>query len=147
MIETDLIMMSLCIFVPSIFAIVLLFFPKKSVEYMRWFALLGTAVTFVLSMILFIDYLGMMDQNRVIDKEGQVGRLDGKKTSLVERAQTARDAAGKNEPRSSADMLARYPWIATFNIEYFVGVDGISMPLILLTTLLFMLAMIASWTI
>ena len=45
----------------TIFAIVLLFFPKGSDEYMRWWALLGTSVTFVVSMILFIDYLAMLD--------------------------------------------------------------------------------------
>src|SRR5207244_1975695 len=38
-------------------------------------------------------------------------------------------------------------WIERFNIEYFVGVDGISMPLILLTTVLSFLAMLASWNI
>ena len=43
--------------------------------------------------------------------------------------------------------MARYPWIAKFNIDYYVGIDGISMPLILLTTLLSFLAMIASWNI
>ena len=48
-IETDLLMMSLCIFAPSLFALILLFFPKGSDEYMRWFTLLGTAITFVLT--------------------------------------------------------------------------------------------------
>ncbi len=41
----------------------------------------------------------------------------------------------------------RYPWIPKFNIDYYLGVDGISMPLILLTTLLSFLSMIASWKI
>src|SRR5439155_10068769 len=45
------------------------------------------------------------------------------------------------------DLVARYPWVERFGIEYFLGVDGISMPLILLTTLLSFLAMIASWNI
>src|SRR5204863_6443773 len=38
-----------------------------------------------------------------------------------------------------------YPWIARFNIEYYLGLDGISMPLVLLTTLLSFLAMIPSF--
>ena len=45
--ESDLVWMSLCIFVPSLFALVLLFFPNGSEEYMRWWTLLGTAVTLV----------------------------------------------------------------------------------------------------
>jgi NADH-quinone oxidoreductase subunit M len=36
-------------------------------------------------------------------------------------------------------------WIGTFNIEYFVGVDGISVAMILLTALLSFLCIIASW--
>jgi NADH-quinone oxidoreductase subunit M len=38
-------------------------------------------------------------------------------------------------------------WIPAWNIEYRLGVDGISMTLLLLTSLVSMLAMIASWSI
>ncbi len=38
-----------------------------------------------------------------------------------------------------------YPWISAFNIHYTLGVDGISMPLILLTTLLTVVVVIAGW--
>ncbi len=37
------------------------------------------------------------------------------------------------------------PWIAAFNIYYHLGVDGISMPLILLTTFSTVLVVIAGW--
>jgi len=40
----------------------------------------------------------------------------------------------------------RIPWIAQFNIFYALGVDGISLPMILLTSLLFMLCILSSWT-
>jgi NADH-quinone oxidoreductase subunit M len=48
-----------------------------------------------------------------------------------------------------ADMqnLFAYDWIPTFDIQYMMGTDGISFPLILLTTFLSMLAMAASWPI
>ena len=36
-------------------------------------------------------------------------------------------------------------WISAFNIEYFVGVDGISVTMVLLTALLSFLCVIASW--
>ena len=36
-------------------------------------------------------------------------------------------------------------WINTFNIYYSLGVDGISMPLILLTTLMTVIVIIAGW--
>ncbi len=37
------------------------------------------------------------------------------------------------------------PWIETFNVNYHLGVDGISMPLILLTTFITVLVVIAGW--
>ncbi len=40
-----------------------------------------------------------------------------------------------------------YAWIPSFNIFYFLGVDGISLPLVLLTSFLSVLAMWASWPI
>ena len=43
--------------------------------------------------------------------------------------------------------MARYAWITSFHIDYYLGVDGISMALVLLTTVLCFLAMIASWKI
>ena len=37
------------------------------------------------------------------------------------------------------------PWISSFNINYHIGIDGISMPLILLTTFMTVIVIIAGW--
>ena len=37
------------------------------------------------------------------------------------------------------------PWLPRLGVNYFVGIDGISLPLVLLTTLLVPVAMLASW--
>ena len=37
------------------------------------------------------------------------------------------------------------PWIETFNVNYHLGIDGISMPLILLTAFTTVLVVIAGW--
>ena len=42
-------------------------------------------------------------------------------------------------------FVERAPWISTFKIYYHLGVDGISMPLILLTTFSTVLVIIAAW--
>jgi len=42
-------------------------------------------------------------------------------------------------------FVERAPWISTIHAEYYLGVDGISMPLILLTTFTTVLIVIASW--
>ena len=38
-------------------------------------------------------------------------------------------------------------WIRHFNIQYFVGIDGLSMPMVLLTALLSFICIISSWKI
>jgi NADH-quinone oxidoreductase subunit M len=47
---------------------------------------------------------------------------------------------------AAMQFVERAPWISTIHSEYYIGVDGISMPLILLTTFTTMLIVIASWT-
>ncbi|MBI1860217.1 MAG: NADH-quinone oxidoreductase subunit M [Deltaproteobacteria bacterium] len=49
--------------------------------------------------------------------------------------------------RTTAAMqfVERAPWIASFNIEYYFGVDGLSFPMVLLTVLLSFLCIFASW--
>ena len=48
---------------------------------------------------------------------------------------------------SEMQMVFRFPWIKSFNIEYYMGIDGISLPLVILTSFLSMLSMLASWKI
>lgn len=47
----------------------------------------------------------------------------------------------------TADMqfLERVPWIPSFHVDYFLGVDGISMPLIVLTTFVSIFVIVAGW--
>ena len=49
--------------------------------------------------------------------------------------------------RGVPDMqfVEKTDWISRFHIEYFLGVDGISMPLVLLTTLLTVVVIVAGW--
>ena len=42
-------------------------------------------------------------------------------------------------------FVEREPWIDAFNVWYYLGVDGISAPLILLTTFITPLVVIAGW--
>jgi len=54
-----------------------------------------------------------------------------------------------NFDRDSAafQFIEHYTWIKSFNIEYFMAVDGLSVPMVLLTALLSFLCIIASWNI
>jgi len=46
---------------------------------------------------------------------------------------------------SSMQFVERLPWVSAYQIEYFLGVDGFSAPLILLTAFLTPLVVIAAW--
>lgn len=42
-------------------------------------------------------------------------------------------------------FVERLPWVPMFNVEYFLGVDGLSMPLVLLTTFTQVLVIASAW--
>jgi len=46
---------------------------------------------------------------------------------------------------SAMQFIELFPWISAFSINYHLGVDGISLPLILLTTFTTMLVILAGW--
>ena len=134
--ETDLVWMSLLVFVPSLFALGLLFFPKGSENSMRWWSLLGTLATFFISVGIFILW-----QREVIDtnlSNPELGSLNARAEALDK---------GVEARIKGTDWLAVVPWIPRFNIQYYLGIDGISMALILLTTVITFLSMLASWKI
>jgi len=145
MIEYDMLIMSLVIFVPAIASLVLMFVPRGMDEAMRWISLIATAITLALSLVLFVDYQRMLDSH---PEEG--ANRPSKATSLEDRADAdlaRRLGLAESKAPLADDLVGRAVWIPNFNIYYFIGVDGISMPLILLTTVITFLSMIASWKI
>ncbi|MEL7185965.1 MAG: NADH-quinone oxidoreductase subunit M [Pseudomonadota bacterium] len=52
---------------------------------------------------------------------------------------------GFDNAATAMQFVEKYEWIATFNVFYSLGVDGISAPLILLTTFITPLVVIAGW--
>src|SRR3982751_3595993 len=50
-----------------------------------------------------------------------------------------------NGGSSEFQMVEKFDWIAAFRVRYFLGVDGLSLPMLVLTTLLSLLAIIASF--
>jgi NADH:ubiquinone oxidoreductase subunit 4 (subunit M) len=141
MAETDLIWLTLLVFMPSLFALVLLFFPRGWEKAMCWWSLAGTAVTLGLAVAVFINYkVGVIDRAGVMNTKEERQRISLEdRTARIDRAEA--DTAEIN----ATDYVARRPWIERFNIDYFVGIDGISLALILLTALLFVLSMIPSF--
>ncbi|MEI6036558.1 MAG: NADH-quinone oxidoreductase subunit M [Planctomycetota bacterium] len=112
--------LSAIVFLPALMAAVLSLpiIPKAREEFVRWVALLTTAVVFGLSLWMAVP--------------GLFGSIGPAQFTL-------------GEPGMQA--MVKLPWIQAFGIEYLLGVDGISMPLVVLTTFLSMLAAAASWPI
>ena len=50
-----------------------------------------------------------------------------------------------NRATPDLQFVVKVPWIASYNIEYFVGVDGISISMVLLTAFLCPICILASW--
>jgi NADH-quinone oxidoreductase subunit M len=135
--------MTAVIFIPTAFALGLVFFPRRSEEAMRWWSLFGTALTLGASLCMFINFY-----KYTFETHGVLNDADSRKQAgLLLRTDKADLALAAGRPAEANDWVARYPWIARFQIDYFLGADGISMAMVLLSTVLFFLSMIASWKI
>jgi NADH-quinone oxidoreductase subunit M len=111
-------LMSLIIFLPAAGALLLCFLPKGREDLMKWVSLFITIVVFALTIWIAIP--------------GEQGDGSG---------QFALGPPGKMQ------NVVSIPWIPAFNINYLLGIDGISFPLVILTSFLSLLAMGASWPI
>src|SRR5262249_11423812 len=82
------------------------------------------------------------------ERAREKAQLETRVRELQEAEATKGASGGRQESdKKNDDWVTRHPWIEPFQIDYFLGADGISMALVLLTTVICFLAMIASWNI
>src|SRR5262245_13563920 len=109
-------LLSWIVFVPTLGAVAVLFMSRA--ETMKRTALAATALSFLLSLGLIGPFLNGGASN----PGGGYGAMQ---------------------------FVEKFVWIATsdgaFTIHYHLGVDGLSMPLVVLTTFITLLACLASW--
>jgi NADH-quinone oxidoreductase subunit M len=96
--------LGLSIFLPLLGAAAILAFTDR---YARWIALATTAVTFAVSLPLYLAF---------------------------------------DRSSSALQFAERVPWIPSWNVVYGVGVDGISLPFVFLSTVVSVLCVAVSWT-
>jgi NADH-quinone oxidoreductase subunit M len=101
-------LLTLILFVPTVAALLLLFFPRERVGPIRWFALGASLIPFLLSLALWAGF----------------------------------DSAG---PKFQFEEQA--VWYPAVHASYHLGIDGIALTMVLLTTLLIPLALLASFQI
>ncbi|MFQ5462730.1 MAG: NuoM family protein [Phycisphaerae bacterium] len=113
-------LLSLIVFLPMIGGLLCLFVPRKQV---RVVAVAAAGLTLLVSLALFGTFL-----------EAWGG--DGSQVAAV-----------FGSSYGTLHHVERAAWITgdQFNIEYFLGVDGLGFPLVVLTTLVSFLACLASW--
>jgi NADH-quinone oxidoreductase subunit M len=154
-------LLTFIIFTPTIGALALWVFDRKAEEAMRYCALLFTTITFVLTLLLLgqfkstdpgIQPLMYQDQtnksvpaqevtNYHFAEEGE--ELKGGKTATA--GQIIWKGAAYDESELQRGVVRK--WIDRWNINYTLGYDGISLPLVLLTSFISLLSLLASWNI
>lgn len=111
--------------IPVISAIILLplvgavatFLLGKHEKYAKYVALGFSAAAFILSLLLSFEY--------VVDP--------------------STDSSGATGYHNGYQFYEEYSWVESLGISYIVGLDGIGLPLFVLTTLLCMLSVLFSW--
>ncbi len=143
--ELDLITLSVLIFLPALFALGLLLIPSRFRELMRWWALFGTAGTLIVGLCILIDYQRLLESYS--DRSTRSMYHPG--TRLDTRSDQQISDAAQAVPRAynSFDLLTRRAWVERFDINYAIGVDGISLAMALLTAIVCLFAVVASWNI
>lgn len=99
----------------------------------------------ILTYTLFSPLVGIL-LLLFINKEKQtLVKYIGIGTSLVTFALSLVVYFGFDAADTQMQFVEQYPWITGLDITYFVGVDGLSILLVMLTTFLTPIALIASW--
>jgi NADH-quinone oxidoreductase subunit M len=124
--------------VPLAGAFVVLFIPKRAESAIKTTSLVVTIVTLLLGIVAYQGYRNL---------EGATGTTP----SLSQRAAANTLSPGPGDSMVASDvpldLIVRRAWVPYFNIQYFLGLDGISLSLVLLTGLISVLACLASWNI
>jgi len=109
-------------FLPILGAVVVLMLPKEQQSTMKWVAAGATFLQLILAGLIFMNF-----------DRGMAGINTAEGMQFVERASWI-DVQGLS-------------WFGRVHIEYFMGVDGLSVTMVLLTALISFIAVFASWNI
>jgi NADH-quinone oxidoreductase subunit M len=99
----------------------------------------------ILSLILFSPFIGIVLLLFVNREQRNLIRWIGVGTSVATFVLSLFLYAAFDSSISEMQFIEQYPWITGLDISYFVGIDGLSILLVMLTTFLTPLALIASW--
>jgi NADH-quinone oxidoreductase subunit M len=101
-------LLTLILFTPTLVAAVLVFLPNEETRLLRWIALIGSLIPFILSLVLWFEF---------------------------------------DPTQPGFQFQEIYEWNEAIKSSYHLGVDGLSLTMVMLTTLLTPLAILASFKI
>ncbi len=114
--------LSLITFLPVLGMIIILFLPKEQAKNIKVTTLVITGIQVVLAIILLSNY-----------NYNAAGVYDPKSFQFIEKFRWIE--------------IPGVSWLGTVKVDYFLGVDGLSMPMVLLTSIVAFIATISSWKI
>jgi NADH-quinone oxidoreductase subunit M len=127
--------------IPLLGAVIVLFLPKRAEQAIKGVSLGATLLTLALTLVAYAEYVSPHSNASAPLRERAERHL------LTTSADGTGARASANAGNTQQDLLTRRAWIPYFNIEYYLGIDGISLSLVILTGLVSVLACLASWTI
>jgi len=101
----------------------------------------------LLSLLVWLPIVGGLLVLALGEARVALGRWVALATSLLALALSVPLYQGFDTSTASFQFVEQLPWIPAFNATYHLGVDGISLPLILLTTFITVPILIAAWTV
>lgn len=114
--------LTLITFLPIVGMIIILFLKKEQISTIKYTTLIITGLQVVLAIFLLANY-----------NYSSTGVYEEKSFQFIEKFRWIE--------------ISGLSWIGTVKIDYFLDIDGISMPMVLLTAIISFIAAISSWNI
>ncbi|MBB4012049.1 NADH-quinone oxidoreductase subunit M [Niveibacterium umoris] len=100
----------------------------------------------LLSLAIWIPIVGgLLALATGSERNASVARLIALVTSLAGFFVTLPLYTGFDAGSDAMQFVQRVPWITRFSIEYYLGVDGISMPFVILNSFITVIVVVAGW--
>ncbi|MBV8075047.1 MAG: NADH-quinone oxidoreductase subunit M [Planctomycetaceae bacterium] len=138
---SDNALLTLIWLIPLLGTVAVLLIPKRAEQAIKGVSLVATLLSFALTLAAYATYVAPGSHASAPLRE----RVEN---NILKPASATSDATEEVVTDAGVDdLVVRKAWIPYFNIEYYLGLDGISLSLVLLTGLVSVLACLASWTI
>ncbi|MFN8527582.1 MAG: NADH-quinone oxidoreductase subunit M, partial [Anaerolineae bacterium] len=124
--------LSLLIFVPIIAGVVILFIPRENKDMIRGIAITAAFIVFGLALFTFISY------------NNNVAALTAAQDATL---QAGGDSMATTLYNQTLAFQERVVWVEALGITYHLGVDGLSVPMVLLTSMVTITGVLISWKI